>query len=480
MAVQKTFKNHHKTSRTFKFKNAIVSMTLLLFVTAINAQQQDSLSFIKSRKMSNEDVLKKREGTFFTGIPDFSSDPVTGFGFGVRSNVYWNGERTNPLFPYTPYLAKLKANAAYYTSNARELVLSLDVPYYKGTRWRFKIDFKAQQNPANLYFGLTQATLGDLNLPSDPTTTFATYDAYDKARKTLRPGEIGEADFVTDALSNRFRETEYMLNLKADYALGNGKWRLMGGYEIQHLSYKTFEGEDAEAINPITGEGTNAPNGFSLLQRDFDQGKISGLDGGWISILQTALLYDTRDFEPDPTKGYYFEIANEYSSKYIGSAYNFNKLFVQGRAYQKLPLGKRTVVAGRVGIGHIFGSNAPFFEFQDQWSPEGSINALGGKQSLRGYRANRFLGRSMWFTNFEFRYRIAETQWGKQRFALGAAPFLDAGTVRDRWQDLNFKDVKYSYGLGARIAWNQSTIISFDYGISREDQLFYIGIGQAF
>jgi hypothetical protein len=60
--------------------------------------------------------------------------------------IYWNGERANPLFPYTPYLAKLKVNAAYYTSNARELVMSLDIPYYKGTRWRFKVDFKAQQN----------------------------------------------------------------------------------------------------------------------------------------------------------------------------------------------------------------------------------------------------------------------------------------------------------------------------------------------
>lgn len=461
-------------------KKIIFCIILLASINSIKAQEQDSLSFIKSRKMSDADLSKKKEGTFFTGIPDFSSDPVTGFGFGIRSNVYWNGKRTNPLFAYTPYLAKLKANAAYYTSNARELVLALDVPYYKGTRWRFKIDFKAQQNPANLYFGLTEETLGKLSLPSDPSTTFSTYNEYDKARKTLRPGQIGEADFVTDALSNRFRETEYMLNLKADYAIGNGKWRIMAGYEIQNLSYKTFEGESAEAINPINGEETTASNGFSLLQRDFDQENISGLEGGWISILQTALIYDTRDFEPDPTKGNYFEIANEYASKYIGSQFDFNKLFIQGRTYKKLPFGKRTVLAGRFGIGTIFGSNAPFFEFQDQWSPEGSINALGGKQSLRGYRANRFLARSMWFTNIELRYRIAETQLGKQRFAFGVAPFFDAGTVRDHWQDLNFSKIKYSYGLGARIAWNQSTIISFDYGISKEDKLFYIGIGQAF
>lgn len=448
----------------------------------LEAQEKDTLSFVKSKRMSDDDLLKKKEGTFFTGIPDFSSDPVTGFGFGVRSNVYWNGERTNPLFAYTPYLAKLKVNAAYYTSNARELVMSLDVPYYKGTRWRFKIDFKAQQNPTNLYFGLTDATLGQLRLPSTPEggTTYSTYAEYDNARKILRPGEVGEASLVTDALSNRFRETEYMLNFKADYALGNGKWRVMGGYEIQHLSYKTFEGEEAEAINPITGEETTAPNGFSLLRRDFDQGKISGLEGGWISILQTALIFDTRDFEPDPTKGYYFEVANEYSSNLIGSQFNFNKLFLQGKGFWKLPFGKRTVVASRVGMGTIFGSEAPFFEFQDQWSPDGSINALGGKQSLRGYRANRFLARSMWFTNLELRYRFLETKLGKQRFAFGVAPFFDAGTVRDRWQDLNFTKIKFSYGAGLRIAWNQSTILSFDYGKSKEDGLFYIGIGQAF
>lgn len=463
-------------------------LTIAVFVVAFTASAQDSisvkkndnLSFVKSKRMSDADLAKKKEGTFITGIPDFSSDPVTGFGFGARTNIYWNGRRDNPFFAYTPYLVKLKANAAYYTSNARELVLSLDVPYYKGTRWRFKIDFKAQQNPANLYFGLTENTLGRLRLPSDPNTTFETYREFDSARKNLRPGESGEAPVVTDALSNRFRETEFMLNLKADYALGNGKWRVMGGYEIQHLSYKTFEGMETDATDPVTGKETKAPNGFSLLRRDFDDELISGLRGGWVSIFQTALIYDTRDFEPDPTRGIYFEIANEYSSNYIGSQFDFNKLFIQGRYYRKLPFGSRTVLAGRVGIGNIFGDDAPFFEFQDQWSPDGSINALGGKQSLRGFRANRFLARSLAFANVELRYRVAETKWGKQHFAFGIAPFIDMGTVRNDWKELSFKHIRYSYGGGVRIAWNQSTVLYFDYGMSKEDKLFFFGIGQAF
>ncbi|MBX3101645.1 MAG: BamA/TamA family outer membrane protein [Bacteroidetes bacterium] len=448
--------------------------------SAVNAQEKDSLSFIQSKRMSDPDLAKKREGTFFTGIPDILSDPVTGFGFGVRTNLYWNGRRDHPFFAYTPYLLKLKANAAYYTTHARELVLSLDAPYYKGTRWRFRIDLKAQQNPSNLYFGLTEKTLGKLHLPSDENTTFSAYKEFDRARKRLREGHAGESDLVTDALSNRFRETEFMLNLKADYALGKGKWRIMGGYEIQHLSYKTFEGLETDAIDPATGHHMVAPNGRSLLKRDSDQDAVSGLHGGWVSILQTALIYDTRDFEPDPTRGIYCEAANEYSGKYIASQFEFDKLFIQGRFYQKLPWGKRTVVAGRVAVGNIFGAQAPFFEFQDQWSPDGSVNALGGKQSLRGYRANRFLARSLWFTNLELRVRLAETTLGKQRFALGIAPFVDAGTVRDRWQTLSFARIRTSYGAGLRFAWNQSTIISCDYGISREDRLFFFGIGQVF
>jgi len=188
-----------------------------------------------------------------------------------------------------------------------------------GTRWRFKIDFKAQQNPANLYFGSSERTLQSLRLPSTPASSigYSSYKEYDKSRKTLRAGGIGEADSVTDALSNRFREVEVMLNLKVDYALGKGRWRVMGGYEIRHLSYKTFEGLEAEAIELNTGNDIKAPNGTSLLRRDYTQGLISGLDGGWVSIIQAALIYDTRDFEPDPTRGYYLEIANEYSSKYI-------------------------------------------------------------------------------------------------------------------------------------------------------------------
>ncbi|WP_221408196.1 DUF5982 domain-containing protein [Elizabethkingia miricola] len=74
-------------------------------VTSVAAEAQevssiknDTMSYVKSKRMSDADLAKKREGTFVTGIPDISSDPVTGFGFGVRSNFIWNGKRDNELF----------------------------------------------------------------------------------------------------------------------------------------------------------------------------------------------------------------------------------------------------------------------------------------------------------------------------------------------------------------------------------------------
>ena len=87
-------------------KKIIIVIIVTFTINAISAQTNtiDTISFIQSKRMSESDLTKKKEGTFVTGIPDFSSDPVTGFGFGVRTNVYWNGKRENPfLLTLLPY-----------------------------------------------------------------------------------------------------------------------------------------------------------------------------------------------------------------------------------------------------------------------------------------------------------------------------------------------------------------------------------------
>jgi hypothetical protein len=75
-------------------------------------------------------TFEKNEGTFITGLPDFHLIQLVLVL--VLEAMFIGMENEQILFCHTPYLAKL--NVAYYTSNARELILSLDIPYYKGTR----------------------------------------------------------------------------------------------------------------------------------------------------------------------------------------------------------------------------------------------------------------------------------------------------------------------------------------------------------
>ena len=131
-------------------------------------------------------------------------------------------------------------------------------------------------------------------------------------------------------------------------------------------------------------------------------------------------------------------------------------------------------------MGYTAG-NAPFFEYQDQWSSEGSIEGLGGPTTLRGYKQSRFLGRLMNFANLELRYRFTQFDLFKQHFALSAVPFFDIGGVWNGFSDFNkFGNYRYNEGLGLRIAWNVNTIIRLDYAYSQEDAQFFFNLAHAF
>lgn len=435
----------------------------------------DIPDFVSSqRRMSEEALAKKREGIFFTGMPFFSSDPLNGFGFGATGYLFFNGERTDPLFAYTPYQVRLGLTLQQSTENSQEYKARLDIPYIMDSPWRLRFDAVYNNSPNNLYFGLTESTLD--NLPQ------GSYGAYSKALSTIRTGRDGEASEVADVLKHRFLEREWMLNLKGERVLFDGNWRLMMGYEWQHMTYQTFEGSPVEGNDPATGQSRTVPNGASQLRQDADKNQAYGLEGGVISIFQTALIYDTRDFEPDPSSGLVAEFANEFSAPWIGSNYFFNKMLFQFKHYlpiwpEVLP---RTILASRLGYGTVLGDQAPFFEYQDQWSPDGSVKALGGSQTLRGYKANRLLGRTVAYGTLELRHKLGEVDFWDQNFSFAVAPFVDLGTIGDQVFLVNPLGLRASTGLGLRVGWNLSTIITLDYALSLEDQQVFLNFNNSF
>jgi outer membrane protein assembly factor BamA len=161
---------------------------------------------------------------------------------------------------------------------------------------------------------------------------------------------------------NTYFKKEGVLNVSMERSFFGDKVGTLIGYEVAQLNYTTFDGN-------------------SLLRKQSNSGLVKGVKNNFITLLQLGIAYDTRDLEPDPSNGLFMEITDEISATALGSAYDFNKIYGHVNYYKTLlpKIFSKLVFAGRVGMGYI-GGDAPFFEFQDQWSQEGDIEGLGGAQ----------------------------------------------------------------------------------------------------
>ncbi len=446
----------------FKTFTYLVFMALPLTLAAqtdnIPMPEQDKLPFAiaNEKKLSGEDLANKKEGIYLTGAPDISSDPVNGFGYGAEGSIYFNGKRSDPFFAYTPYRKRLDVVLFNTTKSQRELMLKLDIPYIFNSKWRLRVEAGYESNPNLLYFGNTEQTLNRLQY-------FQNGDSSHAIQNDLKYKDYEGSLTGINENHNRYTKEEYIFNISAEHSFWDSKLRLLGGFELADFT-----------ITPFSGN--------SLLKNDANANKIIGVGHGLISILQAGVVYDTRDLEPDPGKGIFAEITDEFSSQAIGSKFNFNKIFGQVKVYQKLFPGlfKKVVFAARMGMGYT-GGDAPFFEYQDEWSSEGSIEGLGGAHTLRGYKQSRFLARVMNFGNAELRCRFAQTTIFKQHLAFSAVPFFDFGGVWDSVDRLDhWNNYRSSEGLGLRVAWNVNTILRFDYAVSKEDGQFFFNFGHAF
>lgn len=289
-----------------------------------------------------------------------------------------------------------------------------------------------------------------MTLPK-PFVTNASFADYDKSL-------TGASRFF-----NNYLEKEFVIDIALERSFFEGRVRTLAGYEFANVS--------------------NTPvNSNSQLQREYASGKIRGVGTNIITFVHLGLIYDTRDLETDPSRGTVAEVTDELSLQALGSQLNFNKVFFHYNFYQKLfpQIFKKLIFASRVALGYTQG-NAPFYEYRHQWSSDEHVEGLGGGTTLRGYKESRFLSNIMAFSNFELRYRFAQLRSLKQHFAFSAVPFFDAGGVYDNFQRMSHtENIRFSEGLGLRIAWNVNTILRFDYSISKEDRQFFFSIGNIF
>ena len=242
---------------------------------------------------------------------------------------------------------------------------------------------------------------------------------------------------------------------------------------------------DIERLNKGKDDEDKLPDVPGLYDKYVEWGVIDAgeKDGGWSNYLKVGLVFDTRDFEPNPMKGIWSEVVLFAAPGFLGNGdYGFAKISATHRQYFTLVKDKLSFVY-RLNYQGTIGGKVPFYMqpyMINSFSNSSNTDGLGGSKTLRGVMRNRVVGDGFAYGNAEFRWKFFRTELWKQNIYLGLNTFVDAGQVLQKTEintanvpaSVNLKDyfldgdekMHASYGAGLRIVMNENFIVAVDYG----------------
>jgi len=422
------------------------------------------------------DVENKEEGNFVTGLPLIGYDTNTGLGLGLGGFYTMDGKRADDLFAVTPYRNRIYVQGYATTGGYQQHMISFDGLYIGHSPYRLRATVMFERNTNANYFGVGEKTLDALSYQG---RTHATYDEQTQAASTIDGQGVAAPNY------NHYEYDRPSATIALERNFWGGRIRSHYGFVAQYVSLTTYDGQQTTGLD-ANGNSVPIPHaGPTLLGMDCFNRTIIGCksptDPGtsWNNMLKAGVVLDTRDFEPDPTSGFFVDATGEWSAKGLGSSFDYLRFTLAARAYVS-PFPKLTnfVIAGRL-LYSMQTSGVPFYAMDTLALTEDDQFGLGGERTIRGYRQDRFIGAVYALGNIELRWTFVHFRLLKQLFSIQAAPFFDIGRVFDNVSFATDK-WKYSGGGGLRIGWNRSTIIMFDLGASPEDIGFYVDFGIPF
>lgn len=191
--------------------------------------------------------------------------------------------------------------------------------------------------------------------------------------------------------------------------------RPQGEYVQNYITLKQRKDEYVEWVS-----GENYLEDPEYLKNNF----------GTTRSISLMRVYDSRDNVFSPTEGNRVALTAEFAGKALGGDFNYNKYTAETRNYLKV--GHAQVVALRGTVGYADGK-----------MPDSGRFAVGGSDTLRGYRDDQFKGNKMLAATAEYRFPIAKKVEG--------VAFTDVGKA---WTGEGYKlnDLEASVGVGIRVS----------------------------
>ena len=382
--------------------------------------------FLNSSTVFAQDVeegISQKKGFKLAGIPNLNYNSDDGYGYGARLSLFNHGDGG-----YSPYFYTAETDILVTTGGQRRFIVFFDSPYFLNKNQRLIFELRYHKHNYSEYYGIGNDTeYHEEFTDSDNPVNFINKNYY------------------------RFRRNRSTFWI--NYQRFIGSFKTLAGFGISNTDIELH-------------------NGITLLRTDKD---ITGRNGGFTNYLKVGIIYDTRDFEPSPSKGDWTDVILELSGKAIGSSYDYTRFTFTNRHYFKLM--KNVVLAERFIFEKNWG-DIPFYEmafFESSYKIE---EGVGGAKSVRGLLKNRLFGPAKLFGNLELRWRLFDFRMMKQNFYFSLNCFSDFGRVWKKDEHISFTDFHLTQGGGIHIGWNENFIFAVDAATSDEvNMAIYIGVG---
>ncbi|MDO8494324.1 MAG: BamA/TamA family outer membrane protein [Deltaproteobacteria bacterium] len=181
-----------------------------------------------------------------------------------------------------------------------------------------------------------------------------------------------------------------------------------------------------------------------------------------------SLVWDTRDDEVFPKTGSYLQGYGLLSHQVM----NANRVFHGTGAVAKhiFTLGERFTTMIHFRLDELFGDTIPFY-----LQPR-----LGGPVAHRGFIEGRFTGHGRFLLDLEERIFVKNWNIMDAKFGVSIDPFFSVGQVFNRWEQVQFSNLKPLGGVGFRAVIPPSVLGRVDIGFSEEGMEIYTALDYPF
>ncbi len=421
-------------------KNLFILLALFLQLSLLNVQAQTDSAEVKT-------------GFTFGVLPAIAYDTDVGFRYGALTNLYWFGDGSQ----YPKYRHSLYAEWSKTTKGSGQTILRYDSEYLI-PKVRMQLETSLFTEKALDFYGFNGA-------------------------KSVFNADFSDQESGEDYLSRAYyRYDRKQIMLKSDFwgEIIGKKFRWYAGFQFNKIDIATVDVANINGDLDTTDISYLDPEQELLYDKfiNWELIKADEKDGGITTQLKLGFVYDTRDEEPNPTKGMWTEALVVLSPSFLGNDFAYSNLVLTHRQYIPI-VENRLSAALRLSYQAKIGGETPFYMLPFYYSTFSTRDGLGGAKTIRGILRNRVVGESVGLGNAELRWKFFKGKFLGQNLYLALSTFLDAGMVLKEYE-LDLSDVPAdeklanfstdderlhaAVGGGFHFVMNRNFIVAIDYG----------------